>query len=221
MKEIDCEMIQDLLPGYIDDVISDVSRDAVEQHLEACSACKAVYEDMSEAMEPVADRKKVPDFAGVLRKTERYFFRKGVLLSFVVCLLLACVWKLYEYAVTPMPVPPEAVSVDWQEEGDGSLTLNITVDSAYLVDVSGGGWLEDENTYYFYAQTNRTQIDQKLGRIPLLGQFFGHEAGLNEYAITFSPKERKDLKVIYKAKDDWSDTGMDERIVVYDSKRSL
>lgn len=210
MKEINCEIIQDLLPGYIDDVISEVSRDAVEEHMEQCSVCKTVYEEMSENIEQVPEQRTVPDFTMILKRIEKIFFRKGVIISFIIFLILTVVWKCYQYAVTPMPVPPEAVSVTWEDETDGSLTLKITVDNQYLVDVSGSGWEDDGITYQFHLQTNLTQIDQKI-------PFLGHEPGLNKQELVFSPEERKTLKVVYRAKDYWGNTGMDERVVVYDS----
>ena len=37
---IDCEIIKDLLPLYIDDICSSKSREIVEEHIEQCSSCK-------------------------------------------------------------------------------------------------------------------------------------------------------------------------------------
>lgn len=36
-----CDIIRDLLPLYADDVCSEASREAVENHLEACESCRA------------------------------------------------------------------------------------------------------------------------------------------------------------------------------------
>ena len=38
-----CEMIQDLLPLYLDDVASSSSRQAVEEHLEECEDCRKIF----------------------------------------------------------------------------------------------------------------------------------------------------------------------------------
>ena len=42
--EITCSVIKDLLPLYVDDVLSGDSRKLVEEHLSGCNDCKDVYE---------------------------------------------------------------------------------------------------------------------------------------------------------------------------------
>lgn len=41
-----CEIIRDLLPLYCDDVCSEASKTAVEEHIGKCALCKAVYENL-------------------------------------------------------------------------------------------------------------------------------------------------------------------------------
>ena len=40
---ISCEMVEDLLPLYLDDSCSKDSRIAVEEHLRACQDCRAEW----------------------------------------------------------------------------------------------------------------------------------------------------------------------------------
>lgn len=44
MNTKNCEVIQDLLPLYIDNICSEESRRIVSEHLESCNACKKIYE---------------------------------------------------------------------------------------------------------------------------------------------------------------------------------
>ena len=44
--EFNCEIIRDLLPLYCDGVCSETSRKIVEEHIEKCGLCKAVYENL-------------------------------------------------------------------------------------------------------------------------------------------------------------------------------
>ena len=44
---MNCNIIRDLLPLYIDDCCSEDTRNEVKQHLEDCAACKRLFEDMS------------------------------------------------------------------------------------------------------------------------------------------------------------------------------
>lgn len=46
-----CDVIQDLLPLYIDNICSEESRHMVSEHLENCGECKRLYENMIEAVD--------------------------------------------------------------------------------------------------------------------------------------------------------------------------
>ena len=49
MRTKQCEVVQDLLPLYIDDVCSDESRRIITEHLKSCKECRELYENMSSA----------------------------------------------------------------------------------------------------------------------------------------------------------------------------
>ena len=46
MKEIKCTVIQDLLPLYVDEVVSDDTKSLVNEHLLTCENCRNEYEQM-------------------------------------------------------------------------------------------------------------------------------------------------------------------------------
>lgn len=39
----ECEIVLDLLPLYVDDVVSNISKEFVEKHIKECEECKKVY----------------------------------------------------------------------------------------------------------------------------------------------------------------------------------
>lgn len=41
MSRISCDIIQDLLPLYYDDICSEASRELMEEHLAGCADCRA------------------------------------------------------------------------------------------------------------------------------------------------------------------------------------
>ena len=43
MEKINCNVIQDILPLYIDNVVSDDTKELVEEHLQNCEICQRVY----------------------------------------------------------------------------------------------------------------------------------------------------------------------------------
>ena len=44
--KITCNIIEDLLPLYIDDMVSEDSRQLVEEHLKECAACRKMLDEM-------------------------------------------------------------------------------------------------------------------------------------------------------------------------------
>ena len=44
-----CEIIQDLLPSYIDGLTSEVSNQEIEVHLKECTECRRYLEEMKSA----------------------------------------------------------------------------------------------------------------------------------------------------------------------------
>lgn len=51
---MDCNIIKDLIPLYIDECCSDDSKNAVREHLSSCPLCRELYESMSDDIETVA-----------------------------------------------------------------------------------------------------------------------------------------------------------------------
>ena len=41
-----CDIVQDLLPSYVDGILSDTSTCAVAKHLQSCKTCHDMYDDM-------------------------------------------------------------------------------------------------------------------------------------------------------------------------------
>lgn len=46
MAKIPCEIIRDLLPLYKDDICSEKSRNAIEEHIKECESCRTYLKKM-------------------------------------------------------------------------------------------------------------------------------------------------------------------------------
>ena len=53
MKDVHCNVIQDLLPLYIDNCCSESSRNMVAEHLLSCTCCKQVWAEMTEQVSEI------------------------------------------------------------------------------------------------------------------------------------------------------------------------
>jgi hypothetical protein len=77
MKEIKCTIIQDILPLYIDEVVSQDTKEMVDQHLQHCEKCQKEYETMKSKLYIPAEN-KAPIIKGINKKWRK----KKVIISF-------------------------------------------------------------------------------------------------------------------------------------------
>ena len=54
--KITCDVIQDLMPSYIDGILSEDSKVLVEEHIGTCQECRKMYEIMKEEQGKEQDR---------------------------------------------------------------------------------------------------------------------------------------------------------------------
>ncbi|MBF7097874.1 zf-HC2 domain-containing protein [Alkalibacter mobilis] len=89
-NELNCNIVQDLLPNYIEKLTSDDTNHAVEQHLDTCEDCYKVYEQMAAN---IGNTEKVPVIElKFLKKVKR-----TRLLAAMLCVILTLVlsWVIY------------------------------------------------------------------------------------------------------------------------------
>lgn len=69
---MNCYIVRDLLPNYIDNLVSEETRNEVSLHLETCSDCKAIYDQMQapiDAMPPVPKKEELNFLLKIKKKT--------------------------------------------------------------------------------------------------------------------------------------------------------
>lgn len=109
MSDINCNVIQDILPLYVDDVVCQDTRCVVDAHLQSCEKCRNEAAVMrSKVVVPVDT-----DEAGVLTRVKHRWGKrqliKGVVLTLTVVLVLTGVFLFaYGYGV---PVKFEDVTI--------------------------------------------------------------------------------------------------------------
>lgn len=85
--KIDCEIIRDLLPLYVEGIASEKSKEAVEEHLEECGECRKAYEKMREPGPQVHyGTEPAKSFKKYVKKNKRKLIAKTAILTAVVVL---------------------------------------------------------------------------------------------------------------------------------------
>ena len=94
MEKINCNVIQDILPLYIDDVVSDDTKELVEEHLQNCEICQRVYHetktDLENDMKVSVQTKESSNEANDLKNFRKFLKKrkiKKLLSMFLVCVL--------------------------------------------------------------------------------------------------------------------------------------
>lgn len=92
MGKMDCNIINDLLPLYIDDVLSDESRQLVEEHLADCPSCQGMLEIMNKSLELEEDRDVTP-FKRLRRKLIMRGIGIGLLIMMIALVVLVPIFQ--------------------------------------------------------------------------------------------------------------------------------
>lgn len=86
MKSVDCNIIKDLLPSYIDKLLSKESNNLVENHMQTCKECRKVFMDMSQEkdIEKVFNQDEEIDYLKSYRKKKRLSIIIAVIITILV-----------------------------------------------------------------------------------------------------------------------------------------
>ncbi len=147
-NNLTCELVEDLMPSYIDGLTSEVTNNALREHLAHCDKCKAKLENMKEpySQEKIEAEKKEIDF---LKKTRKRNIKAVVCSIISVVLVVAIAFctlpymeseRLFErdiyydlefdgrtFKMTMIPISNEIVITDVirEEFGFGEVGLDI------------------------------------------------------------------------------------------------
>ena len=62
MMKYDCDIVKDLMPLYIDDLLSENSKKFVDDHINSCESCRKYYEKLSSEIKiPVRRESRIAD----------------------------------------------------------------------------------------------------------------------------------------------------------------
>ncbi len=95
MIKMDCDIIQDLIPSYVDEICSDATRKFVEEHIEECDACKNVvklYRE-NELTGKGIEQRQIDGFRKLKVRMKRQNILSIALLFAVACFGLHVFWS--------------------------------------------------------------------------------------------------------------------------------
>ena len=78
MKKINCDIIKDVLPLYLDGVVSNATKDMVEEHLRCCDSCRKEVEILKQDIIIPTTKNIQLSEARIFKKLKVHFWKKNV-----------------------------------------------------------------------------------------------------------------------------------------------
>ena len=130
MNNIRCEVIRDLLPLYVDEVVSDITREEIQKHLRECSECQHIYElHMKDLKLPILKediRKEKEEFRFVQKKLRKEKISRFLAMLAVFAGIMLAVYIL---GIHGLAASSEDISYKLffsETDNRSSLTVNFT-----------------------------------------------------------------------------------------------
>ena len=144
-NNLTCEVVEDLMPSYIDGLTSDVTNKAVREHLSQCGKCNAKLDAMAEpcSEDKIEQEKKEIDF---LKKNRRKNIRTKLISLLAVVLVIAIAVCTLPYMIRHT-AGEGMIAYDLDVDGD-TFNIKATADQNYAVitdiiyDISNAGILD-------------------------------------------------------------------------------
>ena len=88
MAKVTCDIVKDLLPLYVDGVLSEDSTKLVDEHIESCLECKDYYNQLRDSDVAVKQNKAADDKA-IIKKIRRKLNLKKIIVGCIVAAIVA------------------------------------------------------------------------------------------------------------------------------------
>ncbi|MDX8365534.1 zf-HC2 domain-containing protein [Cytobacillus sp. IB215665] len=191
MKDIKCTIIQDVLPLYIDKVVSQDTKEMVDEHLQHCAKCQKEYEAMKHELYIPIENK-----VSLLSDLSRKWRKKKVMISIAsVLITITILIGVYAYVFvydTVIPYSENLFKIEKQDDNRlashyyGKSHAGLKATHPLLLEVDG---VKKNVIFIFYTQTIADSPSRKL--------FNNRENKEQGYTFTFGLDESQDVDAVY------------------------
>lgn len=150
-----CEIIQDLLPSYIEKLTSLHSNEEIEKHLQSCDNCLQTYKEMTATADlsvPIVDKEEVNNL-NYFKKVKKKNIKTLILSILSVLILAAALIGLF---VIGFPVSSKDVTIEYQKTMS-HLEIHLTLENGKDLVFSGKTkFIRDESNNIIGSETRYT-----------------------------------------------------------------
>ncbi|MGG1551264.1 zf-HC2 domain-containing protein [Paenibacillus ferrarius] len=120
---LNCQIVQDLLPNYIEGLTSDITNTSIQEHLATCGECRKVLEQMTRDSQEI--KVVPPKHINFLKKVKRrQLIIAGTSVTIAVALLIGA-YFLFGTRDFPVPASDAKIGEVFQTQ-DGTIHYRIT-----------------------------------------------------------------------------------------------
>ena len=123
-NDLTCGVVRDLLPSYVENLLGEEAKEAVDRHLETCPECRERKEAMAAPAEEAAEPEKEVDY---LKRVKKGTVHKIVLAVVCTVLLVVGGYLLKEFVIGRTP-DAEYISIE-NPQVDAENNLNLLADT--------------------------------------------------------------------------------------------
>lgn len=120
-----CNLIKDILPLYVEDMVSTDGREFVSKHLEHCAECRAEFERMQKATKFIPDTDPDTDIVPLKRVKRDLFIKRLQTICFTAILACAIVMIVFGILTSPKFYPYSDSLLNVVDGPDGSVIITF------------------------------------------------------------------------------------------------
>lgn len=172
-NELTCGVVRDLLPSYVENLLGEESKEAVDRHLETCPECRERKEDMAAptGAEETAEAAKEVDF---LRRVKKGTVKKIALAVVCTVLLVMGGYLLKEFVIGRTP-DAEHISIEFAQV-DAYNNLTLLADTYWgAYELRGMKAVTKDGVLTYTAREVRVNLFQALFMRTKIGDMEGYE----------------------------------------------
>jgi hypothetical protein len=190
MKEINCNIIKDILPLYVDGVVSDDTKEMVEEHLANCEECKKEVGLMKQELNIPAEKE-----ASFIKDFKKKWRNKKIIISglsiILTGLILLGVFSFVFHYDRVVPYAEALIKIEIQDDdmlvshyyGVDYYSISATHPQTFKIDGK-----EKKVIFLYYTETIANSHSKKL---------IGNKKPRDERDFIFTLDKKKNVDVIY------------------------
>lgn len=218
MKDIKCTIIQDVLPLYVDEVVSQDTKDMVGEHLQHCEKCQKEYDAMKQELYIPAENKAL-QFKEISKKWRKKKVIISITSGFITAMILLGAYLTVFYFETVIPYSEDLIKIERQNDHQlvsryyGKSRAGVHVTFPMGVEIDGEKKIV---SFIYYTKTVADSPSRNL---------FNDEKGLEHEDVFVLPESGNNDAVYYVefnseemvpgGKDSW-DSALERAVLIWE-----